>query len=275
MRVRGQDSMSQPMSAADLERRDRFARVRAAARHGKPIAEIAALCRATPAEVRLALGTAEHVRISNPAQLLQARQPAPGAMPPDVQMYWVGFLTAAGRLCGQGAAFTLVVTLGNRSQADMDTFTADLAGAYVRYEFCHSSLAGWQLYVRDEHLCKALLPWGIPSDRYGEAPALLDELPDDLITPFVRGYLDGDRLVHGKPHRGTASALTLHGTPAVLAGINNMVQRCWHVPMGTVTAGTRRATLRFADPQTCAVIWDRVHAYPSRLPVAAAEASPG
>jgi hypothetical protein len=266
--------VQRPLSTADLEKRDRVVRIRAAARRGKTLAEIAALYQTTLETVRHILAAVADTRISDPVHLLHARRPAPGAMPADVQLYWVGFLTAAGRLCGQGAASTLIVTLGDRPQSDMDTFAADLASAHVRYEFCRSSLAGWQLYVRDQNLCKALIPWGIPSDLYGEDPELLDDLPEEFVIPFLRGYVDGNQPGRGKTHNDSASGFALYGTLATLTGINKMLERCWHVKTGTVTHGAHRATLRFPDQQTRAVVWDHVHAYPSRLPFAVTASSP-
>ena len=112
-------------------------------------------------------------RLSDPVPLLRTRVAGPGLPPADVQVYWVGFLTAAARICGQGTSFALIITLGGRSQAYVDTLMADLTEPHVRHEFCQSSLLGWQLYIRDQTLCKALLPWGIsvgyPRRRSGPA----------------------------------------------------------------------------------------------------------
>jgi hypothetical protein len=257
----GRASHARSLTAADLERRERIAQIRSASRKGRSPEAIADLCQIPIAMVEQVLRSVGDPRLSDPAHLLNARRAAPGLTPADVQMYWLGFLTAAGRIWGQGAAFTLVITLGDKkSQMYIKTIMADLADPYARSEFCQSSLHGWQLYIRDQSLCNALIPWGIPSDLHGEDPAVLDDLPEEFAAPFLRGYVDGNW-----PTRQTMdAALILQGSPAVLAGINAMVHRYWGVD-GCVVNGRPRAELRFPNPHHGQEILRRTAAYTSRM----------
>jgi hypothetical protein len=249
----------------DLEWRERTAKIRAAARKGKRSAEIAKLYQLPVAAVERVLTPAGHARLSDPVQLLLSQQEEPGMAPADVQMYWVGFLTAAGRIWGQGSSLTLVVTLGEGSREYVEPFIADLVTDHIRCELCHSSAVGWQAYLRDQHLCKALFPWGIPSDLQGDDAALLEDLPREFAVPFIRGYVDGNWPSPQSSHRWSEDGFTLRGTPAILAGINSMVVKYWGVAEGMVTRLQDRAELRFSDPEACRAIHRRLNTYGSRV----------
>ncbi len=245
-----------------LEVRQRTAQIRSAARKGKTAAEIAGTCGAPLKTVEQMLAPVADARLSDPAQLLNHVGVAAGLAAADIQVYWVGFLTAAGRICGQGGSSTLIVTLGHRSHAYMNVFLADLATPQVRHELCRSSLLGWQLYVRERHLCEALLRWGIPSEVHGDDPTVLDDLPTECVTPFLRGYLDGNWAPAGVP-RSRSNHLVFYGTEAILAGINAMVHRCWRVDPGVVTCRPLRAELRFR-PKDERVILAHIQTYTTR-----------
>ncbi len=249
----------------DHEWQERTHKIRAAARKGQNATEIADAYQLPVAAVARVLAPAEHPRLSDPVDLIRTGQVSAGKAPADVQLYWYGFLTAAGQIMGQGTSLTLVVTLGEEPPDSIDALPVDLMSGHMRCEFCRSSIVGWQGYLRDQALCKALVPWGIPSDLYGDDPGVLDDLPEDFVTPYLRGYMDGDRVSRGSPHSRRDGGFTLRGTPAVLAGINAMIQKCWNVSGGVVTQGHRRAELRFADAGASRIIHHRLNAVASRL----------
>ena len=249
----------------DHEWQERTHKIRAAARQGRSAAEIAETYQVAAAAVARVLAPADHPRLSDPVDLIRTGQVRAGKAPADVQMYWYGFLTAAGQIMGQGTSLTLVVTLGERSPHSIDALPVDLMGGHMRCEFCRSSIVGWQGYLRDQALCKALVPWGIPSDFYGGDPSILDDLPAEFVAPFLRGYTDGDR-VPSKPARSSRDgSFTFHGTPAVLAGINAAIKKCWDVSGGVVTRRSDRAELRFTNPDASRAIHHRLNMVASRL----------
>jgi hypothetical protein len=256
------DIRRRPVTAATLELRERTARIRAAARKGKTSQEIADVYDFPLKVVEQILAPVADVRLSDPTQLLNNGAVAAGLPAADIQLYWVGFLTAAGRICGQGSSFALIVTLGDRSQKHMDTLLKDIATPQVRHEFCRSSLLGWELYVRDQNLCNILLRWGVPSDLHGNDPAVLEDLSKKYIAAYLRGYLDGN----GASASVTGSAsnrLIFYGTEAVLAAINAMIHRCWQIDSGKVTRRPPRDELRF-DRRDEQAILDRVYTYTTR-----------
>lgn len=256
----------------DHERREQTAQIRSAARKGGSPAEIANALHLPLTAVRRVLAAVDHSRLSDPTQLLKTRKAAAGLVAADVQLYWLGFLTAAGHIWGQGSSLTLVITLGDKSQAHMGAFMADLADPHVRYEFCRSSLLGWQLYIRDQALCTALIPWGILSDLHGDDPSVLDDLPEEFAIPFLRGYVDGNWPAPRTSGRGRSDTLVLFGPPAVLAGINNIAARFWRVPAGVVTERSPRAELRFTGAASRGIM-ERVHRYTARERVANGDAA--
>lgn len=237
------DNSRRPITVAALELRERTVRIRAAARKGKTSREIAEANDVPLKAVEQILAPVAGARLSDPAELLNHRTVATGLPTADIQVYWVGFLTAAGRIYGQGPSFALIVRLGDRSQEHTGTLMADLTTPQVRHEFCRSSLLGWQLYLRDADLCQALIRWGIPSERHGEDSTVLDDLPKQLVAPFLRGYLDGT-WAHGAA--GTRSAaLAFYGTETVLVAINAMIKRGWSIGPGKVTLAPSQAALKF------------------------------
>jgi len=249
----------------DLKWREQIGKIRAAARQGKQPSEIAALYELAVGTVARVLVQVDHPRLSDPVHLLRTRREPPGMTPADIQVYWLGFLMAAGHIWGQGTSLTLVITLGDRAQPEMETFMDDLATDYMRCEYCRSSVVGWQVYLRDQSLCKALFPWGIPSELHGDDAAILEDLPSEFATPFLRGYADGN---WPSPYHSNSQKdvrFTLQGTPAILNGINALVHRHWSAAGGRVTAQGSRAELRFAHPNVCKLIRDHLDVYPSRL----------
>jgi len=248
-----------------LEWRERTARLRSAARNGKSPEEIAELHELPLAAVERILAPIEHPRISDPVRLLQNHRQVPGTAPVDVQLYWLGFLMAAGYIRGQGRSLTLVVTLGEQSRECIETLMADITTDRIYCEFCHSSIVGWQVYLRDQSLCKALFPWGVPSDLHGDDSALLDDLPSELAIPFIRGYVDGNWPCIHSSARLRDDRFTVYGTQEVLARLNSMVQRHWGVSAGSVTARRNRAQLQFSDPKACRAIHSRLKTYVSRV----------
>ena len=231
-----------------LEWRERTARFRSAARQGKTSMEIAELHDLPVAAVDRVLAPIEHPRISDPVRLLRGHDSLPGTAPADVQLYWLGFLMVAGHIWGQGSSLALVVTLGEESRKYIATFTADITLDRIHCEFCYSSTVGWQVYLRDQGLCKALFPWGVPSDLHGDDSALLDDLPKEFAIPFICGYVDGNKSFASSSDRPGSDGFTVRGTAAVLARINSMVERHWGVSGRIVTSPGDRSALKFSNP---------------------------
>jgi hypothetical protein len=239
--------------------------VRTAARRGKSPLEIAALHDLPVSAVERLLTPIDHPRISDPTQLLVRQQQIPGTAPADVQVYWLGFLMAASYIRGQGTSLTLVITIGEQSRACVDSLIADLVIGHIRCEFCYSSIVGWQAYLRDPGLCKALFPWGVPSDLHGDDSALLDDLPRELAVPFICGYADGSRPFTRSLEAVNEGRFTVRGTPEVLARINSMIRRYWEIPSGTVIPRRDRTDLRFSAPADCRAIKSHLNSYASRV----------
>ena len=245
-----------------LEVQQRNVRIRSAARKGKTAVEIAEVFGAPLKMVERMLAPVADARLSDPARLLNHVSVAAGLPPADIQVYWVGFLSAAGRLCGVGTSSALIVTLGHRARHYMQTFMSDLATPQVRHELCRSSLLGWQFYVRDRDLCEALLRWGISSEVHGDDPTVLDDLPPEFIPPFLRGYLDGNWTTPGAP-RARSNRLVLYGAESVLAGINAMIYRGWGIAPGVLTCRPPRAELRFSQPDE-QMLLNQIRSYTTR-----------
>jgi hypothetical protein len=252
-------------SAQALEWRARTVEIRTAARKGRSPQQIAALHDLPLVAVERVLTPIEHPRISDPIELLQRHRQTSGTAPADVQLYWLGFLIAAGYIRGQGPSLTLVVTFGEQSRVCIESLIADLVTDHIRCEYCYSSIVGWQAYLREPSLCKALFPWGVPSDLHGDDSALLDDLPREFAVPFICGYVQGNWPFVHSLQAVNGKSFTVQGTPAVLARINSMIQRYWEVPGGKVIPRRDRTELRFSNPQACRAIKSQLSRYVSRV----------
>jgi hypothetical protein len=248
----------------DHEWQERTRKIRGAARKGEGASEIAATFQLPVEAVKRVLAPAEHPRLSDPVDLIRTGRAVTGKAPAAVQLYWFGFLTAAGQIIGQGSSLTLVVTLRTERRESIERLAADLLmTGHLRCELCHSSIVGWQGYLRDPVLCKALVPWGIPSSVDGDDPTVLDDLPAEFVTPFLRGYVDGERISNA--HRRRDRGFTLRGAPAILAGINAIIQRYWNVSGGMIISGPHGGELRFADPAASRAINHHLDSVASRF----------
>jgi hypothetical protein len=250
----------------DPEWQARTVKIRGAARKGKRPAEIADLYKLPLAAVERVLAPVEHPRLSDPVQLfLHASRTRGDTAPADVQVYWVGFLMAAGYIRGHGTSLTLVVPVGAEGRDRIASLLADLLSDHIRWEFCYSNMVGWQAYLRDQIFCKALIPWGVPSDLCGEDPTVIDDLPEGLVVPFLRGFVDGGALGRAGRSSRRRTAFAIRGTPAMLTGINALVKRHWGVSNGVVTRSGEGVELRFADPAARRAIQNQLDAIPSRF----------
>jgi len=242
------------------EKRAEIMAIRAAARRGLAATAIAEFYELPLVDVTRALAPATHGRVTDPAILLNAQE-VPGHAQADVQLYWVGFLTAAGWIAGQGSSMALVVTLGDRAESHVARLMEDMTESRLRPEYCESSLLGWQVYVREPTLCKALLPWGVPSITYGDDPALLNDLSNQFAVPFLCGYLDGNWPGATFSRRGR---LVLNGTAGVLSAVSHTLRTCWGISEGRITAGAPRARLDYPSLQIDQQVRDRARTYTLR-----------
>src|SRR5579872_921516 len=243
------------------EKRAEIMAIRAAARRGLAPTAIAEFYELPLVDVTRALAPATHGRVTDPVSLLNTQVAAPGHTHADVQLYWVGFLTAAGWISGQGSSMALVVTLGDRAESHVARLMDDMAESRLRPEYCESSLLGWQVYVREPMLCKALLPWGVPSITYGDDPALLNDLPNQFAVTFLCGYLDGNWPGTAFSRRGR---LVLNGTVGVLSAVSRTLRTCWGISEGRITASATRARLDYPSLQIDQQVRDRAQTYTLR-----------
>jgi len=147
-----------------------------------------------------------------------------------VQVYWLGFIAASGRIFGENHLCTLVLAIHPEDATHVQTLLQDLIVGRAAYEFADSNLHGRQAYVRDRQLAEMLLQWGISAaPEEGSVP--LEFIPDALIPDFVRGYLEGSR--HSPPFGGTRHqvpsprwlhSLVLVGPARLVDGLNRVLQ---------------------------------------------------
>lgn len=148
----------------------------------------------------------------------------------SVQVYWLGFIAASGRVSGQSHLTTLVLHIHPGDAPHVQTLLQDLMVGHVTCEFADSSLYGRQAYIRDRQLAESLLQWGISAtSEDGSIP--IEFIPESLIADFVRGYLEGSRhsppfggLRHQAPSPRSLRSLVLVGPAPLVEGLNRVLQ---------------------------------------------------
>lgn len=151
----------------------------------------------------------------------------------SVQVYWLGFIAASGRVSGQSHLTTLVLQIHPGDAAHVQTLIQDLMIGHVTCEFADSSLYGRQAYVRDRQFAELLLQWGISAtSEDGSIPISIpiEFIPESLIGDFVRGYIEGSRysppfggLRHLVPSPRSLRSLVLTGPTPLIEGLNRVL----------------------------------------------------
>jgi hypothetical protein len=152
--------------------------VEIATKHGLPLT---AVTRAVRRRANTGLPDPFHLR----------GKPATGAG--AIQLYWLGYIAAAGRLFEQGATPALVLAVDNRDVDHVRVLIADLCSGHPSCEWCESSVDGLQAYIRDRDLSQMLAEWGTPGADPAEGSVPVELVPRPLLSHFVRGYLEGSR----------------------------------------------------------------------------------
>jgi hypothetical protein len=116
-----------------------------------------------------------------------------------VPFYWLGFITASGRVYHRTAAHPLVLSLDAGDLEHARTLMADLLRTHPTHEFCFSSLEGHQVYIRERDLGEAVMHWGVTTDPR-EATLPLEYVPGTVLAHFVRGLIEGQ--IHHPPFGG-------------------------------------------------------------------------
>jgi hypothetical protein len=107
-----------------------------------------------------------------------------------IPMYWLGFITAAGRASHRSAPHTVVLSLDAGDLEFVQALGRDLLRTHASYEFCQSSHDGHQVYIRERDLGESVIQWGVTTDPR-EAALPLDYIPTEALPHFVRGLLEG------------------------------------------------------------------------------------
>ena len=173
----------------------------------------------------------------SPYELRGAKLPPNAAL----QVYWLGYIAASGRVFGQNNLSTLILAIHPDDAPHIQTLLADLVIGHPRCEFAESSLVGRQAYVRDRSLAEVLLQWGIgTSPEDGSIP--IEFIPTALWPDFVRGYLEGSRRCPpfgGQGARapripGVPRTLTLVGNNPLVEGLSRELKSACGITGGTV-----------------------------------------
>ncbi|TMJ06776.1 MAG: hypothetical protein E6H01_00490 [Bacillati bacterium ANGP1] len=177
-------------------------------------------------------------RLLNPFNLRQGAVRSRGA----TQLYWVGYIAAAGRLFLQGSVPTLVLTVDRRDTDHVTTMIDDLCTGHPTCEWCESSRDGLQAYVRDRELAQMLAEWGAPGADPSEGSVPVALIPSSLLSHFVRGYLEGGRGMppFGRRHVPLSHAavrhIALEGPKEFLAGLNAALSKHAGTSVGDIRA---------------------------------------
>jgi len=116
-----------------------------------------------------------------------------------IPLYWLGFITASGRVYFRSDQRTVVLSLDSGDLEFAQLMVRDLLRTHASYELCLSSHDGHQAYIRDRDMGEALLHWGVTTDPR-ETGLPVDYIPGVMLAHFLRGLVEGQ--VHFPPFGG-------------------------------------------------------------------------
>jgi len=182
---------------------------------GLTVAEIAAKYNLpVPTVLQLLRAPSQSCALKTPYDFRQGALPARA----PAQIYWLGFIAASGRISGENARGTLVLTIHPDDGAHVQTLLSDLIEGYANCEFVDSSLSGRQAYVRNPELARVLLQWGIASTTE-QSSIPLEFVPTALMPDFLRGYIEGTPSRSATLSSRLRGSLTLSGASAFIEGL--------------------------------------------------------
>lgn len=174
--------------------------------------------------------------------------------PSAAQLYWLGYVSASGRVYAQRSTPALVLDIDLRDLEHVNRIGEDFGDSRIHCELCPSSLNGLQGYIRNREFGKFLVQWGVPGAGENGASVAVGLIPSSLLPHFVRGYIEGG---HETPPFGgkmtptilaSIRTVALMGSEEFLARLSEALQRYAGVPAGTMTRRNRRCLLTYRGP---------------------------
>lgn len=165
-------------------------------------------------------------------------------------MYWLGYVSASGRVYAQRATPALVLDIDPRDLEHVNRLGEDFGDGRIHCELCPSSLNGLQGYIRDREFGKFLVQWGVPGAA-DDVSVAVDLIPSSLLPHFVRGYIEGG---HETPPfggkmtptvLGSVRTVALMGSEEFLTRLSEALKRHAGVPAGTMTRRNGRGLLTY------------------------------
>jgi hypothetical protein len=160
-----------------------------------------------------------------------------------VQMYWLGYIAATGRVFCHGSLWTLVMAIHPADEPHVHLMLKDLVLGHARVEFADSSRDGRQAYVRDRQLAEILLHWGIAAEP-GDGSVAVEFVPTAFVPDFVRGYMEGSRIsppFGGKQQRApnprTLRTLSFMGSAPLLTGLERALHQAFGIRVNGSSPG--------------------------------------
>jgi len=182
---------------------------------GLTVAEIAAKYNLpVPTILQLLRAPSQACALRTPYEFRQGALPARA----PAQIYWLGFIAAAGRISGENARGTLVLAIHPDDGAHVQTLLSDLIEGYANCEFVDSSLSGRQAYVRNPELARVLLQCGIAA-MPEQSSVPLEFVPTALMPDFLRGYVEGTPSRSATLSPRLRGSLTLTGAPVFIQSL--------------------------------------------------------
>jgi len=161
--------------------------------------------------------------------------------PSAAQLYWLGYISASGRVYAQRSVPALVLDIDPRDLEHVHRIGEEFVDCRLHWELCRSNMNGLQGYIRDREFGKFLVQWGAPGSGEEDGSVSLTLIPSSLLPHFVRGYLEGG---HQTPPFGgrvtptilaSVRTLALMGSEGFLSRLSDALCRYAGLPAGTMT----------------------------------------
>ena len=147
--------------------------------------------------------------------------------------YWLGFMLADGFISNSGhATESFGMILKKCDSYILEKFKKDLKATYIIHDY--REVHDWgdgpvvtyvsKLFIKSPIIYKRLMELGFSTDKSHHAVIPYDEIPNNLISHFIRGYFDGDgSLAKSGDKKWHIFDLKFTGTYEVISGIRHLV----------------------------------------------------
>lgn len=175
----------------------------------------------------------------------------------QTKAYWLGFITADGNTSKNG--YTTSVNLSAKDKGHLQKLAQFLNGKVMDVKWIKGdkSYAGCYLHVSDKHMQNMLVSIGVvPNKTEYDQSCILNSVPNDLISHFVRGLFDGDGSIC---ESNETPCFSIAGENRLIDAVKNILVSKIGVSDTKIDTYEHHSVIRWAGRKQCKAIYQWIY----------------